>query len=246
MVRGAVRHVRRGAGQCDFKFASDVSADQTTEIERMEKMLAHRRRSGAPVIRPPAPLLIHSHPERSFAHETSTSLHRRSGARWIAFPLASLSLAVALQSAGCASSTATSGAAMPAAPAPAAPAAPGHAGPADRPPSPDPRVGLKAGLWDAGEAAWNLKVVSKTPPSEKFVGVTNSDLAFTGKYAIQGNYNGYQVWDISNPAQADADDGVSLPGVAERRLGLQEPALRLGRRTTRRASTAACRACRRR
>jgi hypothetical protein len=29
----------------------------------------------------------------------------------------------------------------------------------------------------------------------------NSDLAFTGKYAIQGNFNGYQVWDISNPRQ---------------------------------------------
>jgi hypothetical protein len=40
--------------------------------------------------------------------------------------------------------------------------------------------------------------VSATPPSEKFVGSTNSDLAFLGKYAIQGNYNGYQVWDISN------------------------------------------------
>ena len=34
---------------------------------------------------------------------------------------------------------------------------------------------------------------------EKFLGVTNSDLAFTGKYAIQGNYNGFQVFDITNP-----------------------------------------------
>ena len=79
------------------------------------------------------------------------------------------------------------------------------------------------------EAAWNMKLVSNTPPSEKFVGVTNSDLAFTGKYAIQGNYNGYQVWDISNPATADAGAGISVPRLAERRLGLQEPALRLGR-----------------
>ena len=71
-----------------------------------------------------------------------------------------------------------------------------------RAPSPDPRVGLRAGLTDAGEAAWNLRVVSETPPPEQFVGVTNSDLAFTGNYAIQGNYNGYQVWDISNPQQA--------------------------------------------
>jgi hypothetical protein len=67
-------------------------------------------------------------------------------------------------------------------------------------PSPDPRVGLHAGLTDAGEAAWNLHVVSKTPPSEKFKGQTNSDLAFTGPYAIQGSYNGFQVWDISTPS----------------------------------------------
>src|SRR5262249_31087783 len=35
-------------------------------------------------------------------------------------------------------------------------------------PNPDPRVGLKAGVRDAGEAIWNLKVLSRTPPSEKF------------------------------------------------------------------------------
>jgi hypothetical protein len=64
-------------------------------------------------------------------------------------------------------------------------------------PSPDPRVGLPAGRWDAGQAAWNIRMVSTTPPSEKFLGVTNSDLAFTGKYAIQGNYNGFQIFDIS-------------------------------------------------
>jgi hypothetical protein len=63
-------------------------------------------------------------------------------------------------------------------------------------PRPDPRVGLAAGTTDsatrhiktrAAEVAWNLHVVSETSPSEKFVGVTNSDLAFTSHYAIQGN-----------------------------------------------------------
>jgi hypothetical protein len=66
-------------------------------------------------------------------------------------------------------------------------------------PNPDPRVGLKAGEYDAGEAVWNLRVLSQTKPSPKFVGITNSDLAFTGPYAIQGSYAGYQIWDISNP-----------------------------------------------
>ncbi len=70
----------------------------------------------------------------------------------------------------------------------------------DSAPSSDPRVGLSAGLYDAGEAVWNLRLLSTTPPPEAFVGVTNSDRAFTGNYAIQGNYNGIQIWDISNPS----------------------------------------------
>jgi LVIVD repeat len=67
-------------------------------------------------------------------------------------------------------------------------------------PTPDPRVGLRAGKFDAAQAAWNLRLLSTTQPSEKFAGITNSDLAFTGPYAIQGSYDGYQVWDISNPS----------------------------------------------
>jgi len=67
-------------------------------------------------------------------------------------------------------------------------------------PTPDPRVGLSAGLLDAGEALWNLRLLSATPSPADFIGVTNSDLAFSGNYVIQGNYNGFIVWDISNPA----------------------------------------------
>ncbi|MGY8776964.1 MAG: LVIVD repeat-containing protein, partial [Longimicrobiales bacterium] len=67
-------------------------------------------------------------------------------------------------------------------------------------PSPDPRIGLGAGLFNAEEAVWNLNVVSKTPPPERFIGATNSDLAFKDNYAIQGNYDGVQIWDISNPS----------------------------------------------
>ena len=78
-------------------------------------------------------------------------------------------------------------------------------------PSPDPRVGLKGGLYDAGEALWNMKLVSATKPSAKFVGSTNSDLAFTGNYVIQGSYNGYQIWDISNPAAPSLKFGNYCP-----------------------------------
>ncbi len=65
----------------------------------------------------------------------------------------------------------------------------------------DARVGLKAGLMNAGEAISNMKVVSKAVSPPGFLGVTNSDLAFSGNYVIQGNYNGPVIWDVSNPAQ---------------------------------------------
>jgi len=67
-------------------------------------------------------------------------------------------------------------------------------------PAVDRRIGLRAGQFDAAEASWNLRVVAKAPPTGQFVGSTNSDLAFLGNYAIQGNYNGFQVWDITNPS----------------------------------------------
>jgi hypothetical protein len=78
-------------------------------------------------------------------------------------------------------------------------------------PSPDPRVGLKAGLQDAGSAIWNLKMISHTQSPAGFAGVTNSDLAFHGNDVIQGNYNGFQIWDISDPADPKLRDGTLCP-----------------------------------
>ncbi|HMC57347.1 MAG TPA: hypothetical protein VKH19_19355, partial [Gemmatimonadaceae bacterium] len=78
-------------------------------------------------------------------------------------------------------------------------------------PMPDPRVGLKAGMYDAGQALWNMRLVSTTRPSSSFEGVTNSDLAFVGNYVIQGSYNGYQVWDVSNPAAPRLRKGFVCP-----------------------------------
>jgi hypothetical protein len=101
---------------------------------------------------------------------------------------------------GCAGST-SSGAESPAP----------ESGRSARAPNPDPRVGLRAGLHDAGEAVWNLRVISETPSPEQFAGVTNSDLAFTGKYVIQGNYNGFQVWDIEKPGDPELVTGYVCP-----------------------------------
>ncbi len=74
-------------------------------------------------------------------------------------------------------------------------------GPASTAPNPDPRVGLKGGAYDAAEAVWNLNVLSRTKPSDKFAAGINSDLAFLGNNVFQGSFSGYQVWDITNPKQ---------------------------------------------
>jgi hypothetical protein len=89
-----------------------------------------------------------------------------------------------------------------------------------RAPSPDPRVGLKTGIKDAGEAIWNFRHVSLTPPSEKFISPTGpgdqrfwqSDLGFTRNYVAQGNFSGFQVWDISNPAKPTLATAYVCPG----------------------------------
>ena len=77
-------------------------------------------------------------------------------------------------------------------------------------PKPDPRVGLKAGATDAGEASWNMRLVSNTPTPEQFKSV-NSDLGLFGKYAIQGTFNGWLIWDISNPARPTLRKGYFCP-----------------------------------
>jgi hypothetical protein len=86
-------------------------------------------------------------------------------------------------------------------------------------PNRDPRVGLRAGWMDAGQAAWNLRLVSTTPPSHDFMPSTpgdfrfiNSDLSFDGKYVIQGNFSGYQVWDISDPSHPTLHTAYVCPG----------------------------------
>jgi hypothetical protein len=89
-----------------------------------------------------------------------------------------------------------------------------------RPPSPDPRIGLRTGWMDAAEAAWNLRVVSRTAPPAQFMnpsrpgdfGFINSDLAFTGHYVIQGNFHGFLVWDISRPGQPALVTAFPCPG----------------------------------
>ncbi len=75
----------------------------------------------------------------------------------------------------------------------------------------DPRNNMRSGLFDAQEAISNLRVTAKAVSPPGFLGITNSDLAFTGKYAIQGNYNGPVIWDISDPAKPVLVTAYSCP-----------------------------------
>ena len=124
------------------------------------------------------------------------------------------------------------------------PAAPEMVTPPDRRTQPGPAGRARRGQRQRRPAAWNMKVVSNTPPSEKFVGAPNSDLAFTGKYIIQGNFNGYQVWDISDP-RPDRRWPQAYPCPARRRATSRSTRTCCSCRVKPRpgGSTAACRAC---
>jgi hypothetical protein len=106
----------------------------------------------------------------------------------------------------------------------------------------DPRVGLKAGLYDAGEAAFGMQRITSLPKPPGFApgnvlaapapppdpaapaetgpprvpantyGSTNSDLAFSGNHLFVGNYNGVNFYDIDNPAQTKLGTSLVCPG----------------------------------
>jgi len=74
------------------------------------------------------------------------------------------------------------------------------------PTAPDPRNGLKPGKLDAGIAQSGMRLVSfspKPPAFDSTSGLTfiNSDVAFRDHYVYQGNFSGFMVWDVKNPAK---------------------------------------------
>jgi hypothetical protein len=70
----------------------------------------------------------------------------------------------------------------------------------------DPRVGLRAGWWDAQQAARGMELLGTGKKAEGFYnpsnpgdfGFLNGDLAFKGNIIVQGGFHGFQVWDISD------------------------------------------------
>jgi hypothetical protein len=88
---------------------------------------------------------------------------------------------------------------------------------------PDPREGLKPGKYDAGEAAFNMKLVASMKQPEgmfdpnatgRSLDYANSDLAFgmNGRLALQGNFHGLIFYNIEDPAKTSLQTIVSCPG----------------------------------
>src|SRR5205823_2114885 len=70
----------------------------------------------------------------------------------------------------------------------------------------DPRNGLKPGMYDAGEAAQGMRLVSFSRKPAEFdsargLAFINSDLAFRDHYVYQGNFSGFTIWDVKDPAK---------------------------------------------
>ncbi len=105
----------------------------------------------------------------------------------------------------------------------------------------DPRVGLKPGIFDAGEAIFGLEKLASLPKPPGFApgsggatepfpppqdpnaksngaprtvqyGSANSDLAFSGNHLFVGNYNGINFYDIDNPAKTVLKTSLVCPG----------------------------------
>jgi hypothetical protein len=92
----------------------------------------------------------------------------------------------------------------------------------------DPRIGLKAGMYDAGETAWGLERLASMPKPAAFVpppakpgehedpraGLTyaNSDLAFQGNHLFMGNFYGITMYDVTTPAKPSLITTLVCPG----------------------------------
>jgi hypothetical protein len=84
----------------------------------------------------------------------------------------------------------------------------------------DPRVGLAPGLDNPGVASEGMDLMAHLnkppgffdPANPGNFGFVNSDLAFQDNYAFVGNFNGFQIYDISNPAAPTLRTAVVCPG----------------------------------
>jgi hypothetical protein len=85
----------------------------------------------------------------------------------------------------------------------------------------DPRVGLDAGFLDAEETSLGMDLVGRfdkpdgglfDPNNVGSFSFANSDLTFFDHYAVQGNFAGFQIFDLSDPAEPEVVTEVLCPG----------------------------------
>src|SRR5690606_22871174 len=85
----------------------------------------------------------------------------------------------------------------------------------------DPRAGLSAGYEDAATATSGVDLLGHFKKSDTpffdpdnlgSFAVANSDAGFTGDHYIQGNFNGFQIFNISDPANPTLRTSVVCPG----------------------------------
>jgi hypothetical protein len=84
----------------------------------------------------------------------------------------------------------------------------------------DPRVGLAPGLHDAGVAMHGMELLANAPKPQGFFdpaspgefNFANSDLAFRDDLVFVGNFWGFQVFDVSDPANPSLRVAVVCPG----------------------------------
>jgi hypothetical protein len=85
---------------------------------------------------------------------------------------------------------------------------------------PDPRIGLGPGWLDAQSAISNLELLAHHDKPAGFVnpanpgdfGFVTSDLAFKGNYVFMGNFNGFNIFDVSRPDNPTLVTSVVCPG----------------------------------
>jgi hypothetical protein len=84
----------------------------------------------------------------------------------------------------------------------------------------DPRVGLAPGFENPGTAASGLRLLANrakppgffNPANPGDFGFLTSDMAFQGDYAFVGGFNGFQIFNVANPAAPTLTTAVACPG----------------------------------
>ncbi len=85
----------------------------------------------------------------------------------------------------------------------------------------DPRFGLAPGFENPGTASSGMQLLVNRPKPAGFVppdgnpgnfGFLTSDMAFQDDFAFVGGFNGFQIWNIRNPAAPSLTTAVVCPG----------------------------------